>query len=152
MGINLDCYACLRDRHRPLAFRYGGIDAEVRRLSYAAWILWHLGYPGLELSDAFAWLTDRSGSRPTVRIQLPPHLSLQGFGHRGESLEIHACPGNLRSYIDPERVCGGANRPNQAKPIRARFWQVHRQGTAASGRFTRKAACRSADDLHLRRG
>jgi hypothetical protein len=76
MGINLDCYACLRDRHRPLAFRYGGIDAEVRRLSYAAWILWHLGYLSLELPDAFAWLTDRSGSRPTVRIQLPPPPSL----------------------------------------------------------------------------
>ena len=26
----------------------------------------------MELLDAFAWLTDRSGSRPPVRIQLPP--------------------------------------------------------------------------------
>jgi predicted ATPase len=33
------------ERHRPLAFRYGGVDAGVRCLSYAAWTLWHLGYP-----------------------------------------------------------------------------------------------------------
>ncbi len=34
-----------RERHRPLAFRYGGPDIEVRCLSVAAWTLWHLGYP-----------------------------------------------------------------------------------------------------------
>jgi class 3 adenylate cyclase/predicted ATPase len=33
------------ERHRPLAFRYGGADAGVRCLSYAAWTLWQLGYP-----------------------------------------------------------------------------------------------------------
>jgi predicted ATPase len=33
------------DHHRPLAFRYGGADAGVRCLSYAAWTLWQLGYP-----------------------------------------------------------------------------------------------------------
>jgi predicted ATPase len=31
--------------HRPLAFRYGGRDAGVSCLSYAAWTLWQLGYP-----------------------------------------------------------------------------------------------------------
>ncbi len=33
------------ERHRLVTFRYGGRDAGVRCLSYAAWILWHLGYP-----------------------------------------------------------------------------------------------------------
>jgi predicted ATPase len=34
-----------RERHRPLAFRYGGIDPGVGCLSYGAWTLCHLGYP-----------------------------------------------------------------------------------------------------------
>jgi predicted ATPase len=34
-----------RERHRSLAFRYGGVDAGVCCLSYAASVLWHLGYP-----------------------------------------------------------------------------------------------------------
>jgi len=33
------------EHHRPLAFRYGGADAGVRCVSYAAWSLWQLGYP-----------------------------------------------------------------------------------------------------------
>jgi len=33
------------ERHRPLAFRYGGIDVRVNCLLYAALTLWHLGYP-----------------------------------------------------------------------------------------------------------
>jgi predicted ATPase len=34
-----------RERHRPLAFRYGGVDVGVLCLSYAAVTLWYLGYP-----------------------------------------------------------------------------------------------------------
>jgi predicted ATPase len=34
-----------RERHWPLAFRYGGIDPGVGCLSYGAWTLCHLGYP-----------------------------------------------------------------------------------------------------------
>jgi class 3 adenylate cyclase/predicted ATPase len=33
------------ERHRPLIFRYFGVDAGVYCLSYAAWTLWQLGYP-----------------------------------------------------------------------------------------------------------
>jgi class 3 adenylate cyclase/predicted ATPase len=33
------------ERHRPLVFRYGGFDAGVGSLSYAAWTLWQLGHP-----------------------------------------------------------------------------------------------------------
>jgi predicted ATPase len=39
------------ERHRPLAFRYG-FDAGVCCLSYAAWILWQLGYPDQALKRA----------------------------------------------------------------------------------------------------
>jgi len=38
-----------RERHRPLAFRYGGADAGVNCLSIAAWNLWQLGYPAQAL-------------------------------------------------------------------------------------------------------
>jgi predicted ATPase len=34
-----------RERHQPLTFRYGGADAGVNSLSYAAVTLWQLGYP-----------------------------------------------------------------------------------------------------------
>ena len=34
-----------RERDRPLAFRYGGVDVGGSCLSVAAWTLWHLGYP-----------------------------------------------------------------------------------------------------------
>ena len=33
------------ERHRPLAFRYGWVDAGVGCLSHAARTLWQLGYP-----------------------------------------------------------------------------------------------------------
>jgi predicted ATPase len=47
----------LYDRGRHLAFRYGGLDAGVTCLSYAAWTLWQLGYPDQALkrgNEAFA--------------------------------------------------------------------------------------------------
>jgi predicted ATPase len=34
-----------RERHRPLAFRFTGLDSEVQCLSYSAFTLWTLGYP-----------------------------------------------------------------------------------------------------------
>ena len=61
-----------------------------------------------------------------VQIPSAPHLSLQGFGQHGESFIIRACAGDLRSYMDPENVCGGANRRNRAIPLPGRFFQVHR--------------------------
>jgi predicted ATPase len=45
-----------RERHRSLAFQTG-VDAGVGCLTYAAWILWHLGYPDQALkrgNEAFA--------------------------------------------------------------------------------------------------
>ncbi len=41
------------ERHRPLAFRYGGVDAKVMCLSHAAWILWQLGYPDQALERGY---------------------------------------------------------------------------------------------------
>jgi class 3 adenylate cyclase/predicted ATPase len=46
-----------RERHRSLVFHYGGVDAEVACLCYAALILWQLGYPDQALArvnEAFA--------------------------------------------------------------------------------------------------
>jgi predicted ATPase/DNA-binding winged helix-turn-helix (wHTH) protein len=40
------------ERHRPLIFRYG-YDAGVACLSYAAWTLWHLGYPDQALKRSY---------------------------------------------------------------------------------------------------
>jgi predicted ATPase len=42
---HLEMAISLYDPERPLAFRYGRFDAGVVGLSYAAWTLWHLGYP-----------------------------------------------------------------------------------------------------------
>jgi hypothetical protein len=82
----------------------------------------------LELLDAFAWLTDRSGSRPTVRIHFPPPFRPSHNGIVRESRKIGACARDLRSRTDPENVSAGANPKNRAKPIRVRFGQVHPQG------------------------
>jgi class 3 adenylate cyclase/predicted ATPase len=41
------------ERHRLLAFRYGGADAMVMCLSHAAWILWLLGYPDKALEKGY---------------------------------------------------------------------------------------------------
>ena len=86
--------------------------------------------------------------RTLRRLQKPSKAARFGLLLR----RIRACARDLRSRMDPENVSGGANRRNRAIPLPGQFFQVHRQGTAASGRFTGKAACRSADDLHLRRG
>jgi predicted ATPase len=44
--------------HRPLAMRFGGVDARVAILSYRSWALWLLGYPEAALADAEQALKD----------------------------------------------------------------------------------------------
>jgi predicted ATPase len=51
-----------RERHRSLAFQTG-VDAGVSCLTYAAWILWHLGYP------------DQAAERSNEAIALAQELS-----------------------------------------------------------------------------
>jgi predicted ATPase len=41
------------ERHRPLSFRYGGVDGGVWCLSHAAWTLWQLGYPDQALEKGY---------------------------------------------------------------------------------------------------
>jgi hypothetical protein len=53
--------------------------------------------------------------------------------------------------VDPERVCCWAIPGNPANPIRARNWQVHRQGKRHRDDLTPKRNRPSANDLHLRR-
>jgi hypothetical protein len=44
-------------------------------------------------------------------------LSLSGFQHPGELLEICACAGDSRSIAAPENASGSTNRQNRAKPV-----------------------------------
>src|SRR5205823_4960700 len=52
-----------RERHRPLALPFTGIDSEVQCLSYAAYTLWALGYP------------DRALKRVNEAVELAQELS-----------------------------------------------------------------------------
>ena len=61
------------ERHRPLIFRYGGADAGVRSLSFAASTLWQLGYPDQAL---------KRGNEALALAQRLPHpfsLAFAGF-------------------------------------------------------------------------
>src|SRR5262249_23628365 len=57
------------ERHRHLLFRYGGTDAKVRCLSYAAWTLCFLGYLdwALELGNE-AVIVARDASHPHTLV------------------------------------------------------------------------------------
>jgi predicted ATPase len=53
------------ERHRPLAFNYGGVGAGVNCLSYVAMTLWQLGYPDQAL---------KRGNEAVALAQTPLHL------------------------------------------------------------------------------
>ncbi len=55
-----------RESHRPLAYRYGG-DAGVIGLSYAAWTLWHLGYPEQALTSVNEALALAQNAIPSIQ-------------------------------------------------------------------------------------
>jgi hypothetical protein len=55
---------------------------------------------------------------------LHPPTSLSIIGHFRELSEIRAYAGDLPSHADPEREVLGANRPNFANPLCARFPHV----------------------------
>jgi predicted ATPase/class 3 adenylate cyclase len=62
------------ERHQPLMFRYGGADAGVRSLAYAAITLWPLGYPdqGLKRSNEALTLAQAlSGECAAALAQAP---------------------------------------------------------------------------------
>ena len=58
------------ERHRSLAFRYGGADAGVACLMISAWTLWHLGYPDQALKRA---------NEALALAQTPSHPFSLGF-------------------------------------------------------------------------
>ena len=64
------------------------------------------------------------------RLHHPP-TSLSLIGHFGELREIRACARDLPSQADPERDVVGANRPNFANPLCARFPYVRPHGIGA---------------------
>jgi hypothetical protein len=85
--------------------------------------------------------TDRLLSRLKVRIHLAPPTSLLIIGHFRELSEIRACARDLPSHADPRERRRGANRPNFADPLCARFPYVRPHaigGTPIGGR--RKSA------------
>jgi hypothetical protein len=63
-----------------------------------------------------------------VRIPFPPPTSLSIVGHSRELSGIRACARDLPSPADPERDVVGANRPNFANPLCARFPYVRPHG------------------------
>ena len=56
-----------------------------------------------------------------VQIRPSPPTSLSLIGHFRELRKIRACARDLPSHADPERGVVGANRPNFANPLCARF-------------------------------
>jgi len=65
-----------------------------------------------------------------ARVQIPsaPPTSLSIIRHSRESSEIRAWARDLPSHADPERDVVGANRPNFANPLCARFPYVRPHG------------------------
>jgi hypothetical protein len=63
-----------------------------------------------------------------VQIPLSPPTSLSLIGYFRELREIRACARDLPSHADPERDVVGANRPNFANPLCARFPYVRPHG------------------------
>ena len=78
------------EHHRPLTFRYGGVDAEVCSLSYVALTLWQLGYPdqALKKGDEVLALAQRL-SHP---FSLTFAQSIAGGVLRQLRREVHAVP------------------------------------------------------------
>src|SRR5260370_4182505 len=58
-----------RERHRPMIFRYYGLDAAVRCLPLITPCLWHLGYP----DQALTRINESRASPPPVSP--PPSLA-----------------------------------------------------------------------------
>src|SRR6266481_7220197 len=65
-------------------------------------ILWRR--VSLELPYAFAWLTDRSGRRPTVRIQLPPPPRRPNLAHFGELIENPCVGARIAPRFSEEQI------------------------------------------------
>jgi len=79
-------------RHRSLAFLYGGEDPGVMCLSFAAWVLWHLGYPDQALERMHQALTlAQELSHPfSLAIALNHAASLHQYRGEGQAAQGRA--------------------------------------------------------------
>jgi predicted ATPase len=116
------------ERHRPLIFRYLGVDAGVYCLSYAAWTLWHLGYPDQALSRGNGALALAQG------LSLPLSLAFAEFffGELCQSRgEVSAAQETAESLI---ALCAEHEFPDWlAMATSLRGWAMAEQGHNEEG-------------------
>ncbi len=116
------------ERHRPLIFRYLGVDAGVYCLSYAAWTLWHLGYPDQALRRGNEALALAQG------LSLPLSLAFAEFffGELRQSRgEVSAAQETAESLI---ALCAEHEFPDWlAMATSLRGWAMAEQGHNEEG-------------------
>ena len=119
----------LYDPKRPLAFRNVIFDAEVFCLSYAAWILWELGYPDQALTRGNEALS------LAQRLSRPYNLTQAGFIHFGVLRQIRrearAAQENAESGIALAAEHGFADPLACATILRG--WAMAKQGRNEEG-------------------
>jgi class 3 adenylate cyclase/predicted ATPase len=116
------------ERHRPLAFRYGGADAGVTCLSYAASTLWQLGYPDQALK--------RSNEAIALAQRLSDSNSLAMAGTwvgnlRTNRRDARATQENAESVIALSAEHGLPQWLTQATILRG--WAIAKQGRQEEG-------------------
>jgi predicted ATPase len=116
------------ERHRPLAFRYGGRDAGISCLSYAAWTLWQLGYPDQAL---------KRGNEALALAQALSHPFSLGFAGvfvgvlRQYRREARAAQETAESVIALSAECGLGSFWHFATVLRG--WAMAEQGSNEEG-------------------
>jgi predicted ATPase len=116
-----------RERHRPLALRYG-LDAGVNCLSYAAWTLWHLGYPEQALkrgNEALALAQGLSHPFSLAFAEIWVGVVRQFRG------EVHAAKETAESLIALSAERGFPNVLSFATGLRG--WAIAKQGRNEDG-------------------
>ena len=116
------------ERHRPLAFRYGGADAGVVCLSYAAWTLWQLGYPHQALKRVKEALA--LAQRLSHPLSLA-HTELFVGELRKYRREAHAAQENAESVIALSVEHGFPHWLAEATSLRG--WAMAEQGRSEEG-------------------
>jgi len=115
------------ERHRPLIFRYG-YDAGVACLSYAAWTLWHLGYPDQALKRSYEALA--LAQRLSHHLNLA-HAELFLGVLRQYRREVRAAQENAESVIAHSAEHGLTDYWAWATGLRG--WAMAQQGCSEEG-------------------
>ena len=115
--------------HRPLTFRYGGVDAEVRSLSYVGLTLWQLGYPDQALKRGVEVLA--LAQRLSHPFSLSFAQSIAGGVLRQLRREVHAVHETAESMLLLSADHGLANPRAYATVFRG--WALAEQGRHQEG-------------------